>query len=444
MDKAAWVGVLGLLEGIKMAWNIPNLPTGMDAFKQGFGLTDNLMNQILDRKKVSQQNEQFLAKQKQLEAHFQTKLGLSKAAAGRAAQAAMDAHAKALREADPLFEAKQQEAVENYFRNKGNGGAPPTSQQQYPDLHKMFAGQGAFPGGVITPGNMDLNNRPQVPNPETGGISTVDSMSTGTPEGETLIPRVSHEGKILSPQDAINYFRKTGEHMGIYSSPEEATRAAKQIHEDQAKTLTPQEYLSSNPTNNTGGIDKELYTKYPALRAWYKKHNKMDPLAAIPQTPEEKQAAIFDTFKKKEEYKAQQEQKLPAAIKTLHENIIHLSPKANKAIQHIIDIPSPFEPWGMGAIQSGQKAAHNKAVTAAAENYAKAKGWPNTRGSIDKAESILQRGNFETDYDYHKRLGELQDELDEGVKVLMNFCIQIKNHQIQEIMSLNMSVKMDA
>ena len=100
----------------------------------------------------------------------------------------------------------------------------------------------------------------------------------------------------------------------------------------------------------------------------------------------------------------------------MHENIIQLSPKAHKAIQHLIDIPSPFEPWGMGAFYSGQKAAHKKAVLAAAENYAKAKGWPNTKGSIEKASEILERGNYESDFDYRKRLREYQDELNEGVQ----------------------------
>ena len=112
---------------------------------------------------------------------------------------------------------------------------------------------------------------------------------------------------------------------------------------------------------------------------------------------------------------------MPAAIKTLHENIIHLSPKADAAIEHIINMPSPLEPYGLGFIKSGQKAAHNKAVTAAAENYSKAKGWPNTKGSIEKAESILQRGEYETDYDYRKRLKEYQQELMQGIKMSNDF-----------------------
>lgn len=134
------------------------------------------------------------------------------------------------------------------------------------------------------------------------------------------------------------------------------------------------------------------------------------------ETPEQKTARELDVYRKKAEIKAAQEGQLPGAVKTLHENIIHISPKAIKAIDHIINIPSPVEPWGFGAIKSGQKAAHNKGVTAAAESYAKAQGWPNTKGSIQKAEEILQRGNFETDFDYRKRLRGYQDELRAGIK----------------------------
>tara|TARA_R110000868_G_scaffold161317_1_gene391496 strand:+ start:2096 stop:3040 length:945 start_codon:yes stop_codon:yes gene_type:complete len=166
------------------------------------------------------------------------------------------------------------------------------------------------------------------------------------------------------------------------------------------------------------GLNMSAIQNSPMLRGMFKTRFGFDPAA---QTPEQKQALDIDTFQKKEDIKAAQELKLPAAVKTLHENIIQLSPKAIEAIDHIMDIPSPFDPWGLGAIKSGQKAAHTKGVTAAAENYVKAKGWPNTKGSIDKAESILARGNFETDYDYRQRLEGYNSELREGIQRSNNF-----------------------
>ncbi|HXB11391.1 MAG TPA: hypothetical protein VNZ45_05355, partial [Bacteroidia bacterium] len=227
-----------------MALNIP-LPgvpgdTFGKALDSGGNLFSQIMNPILEREK-----------QKQLEEHFQAQLGLSKAAAGRAAQAASDAHRLAMMKLDPKYAINQLKQKLEFINSLGVGqddqqNTQQSAEQQYPDLHKMFMGQGVFPEGTIETGNLDLSNRPQVPNPDIGTFplsnpktSTVLSMSIGTPEGEVLIPRVSDDGRILTPEQAKEQFKRTGKHMGIYSSPDEATRAAKSIHEDQAKMISP-------------------------------------------------------------------------------------------------------------------------------------------------------------------------------------------------------------
>ena len=83
--------------------------------------------------------------------------------------------------------------------------------------------------GQLSAGNIDLSNRPSVPNPEAGGYSTVWSMSIGTPEGEVLIPRVK-DGRILSEDEAVNEYYKTGENLGKFSTVPAADEYANLLH----------------------------------------------------------------------------------------------------------------------------------------------------------------------------------------------------------------------
>lgn len=86
-------------------------------------------------------------------------------------------------------------------------------------------------------GNIDLFDRPKVPNPK-GGTSTVYSMSFQDEDEqsprfgqEVLVPRAD-EGRILSEDEARKKYYKTGHHLGAFRTPDEATAYAKQLHDD--------------------------------------------------------------------------------------------------------------------------------------------------------------------------------------------------------------------
>ena len=91
--------------------------------------------------------------------------------------------------------------------------------------------------GMIEAGNIDLNKRPTVHNPD-GSISTVRSITVG--DGPYyLIPTVVGK-RVVSNDEAVAHWRKTGQHLGVFRNVATANAYARHLHESQAAEYLPQ------------------------------------------------------------------------------------------------------------------------------------------------------------------------------------------------------------
>lgn len=103
----------------------------------------------------------------------------------------------------------------------------------------------------VEQGNIDLNNRPVIHNRD-GSISTLDSISIGENGREVLIPTIVN-GKKVSDNDAINHYRKTGEHLGKFDSVDTANTYARALHETQARKYQNTQTTPSPEMQRDGG-----------------------------------------------------------------------------------------------------------------------------------------------------------------------------------------------
>lgn len=120
--------------------------------------------------------------------------------------------------------------------------------------------------GLVTPGNIDLGNRPSVKNAD-GSISTVRSMSYENDAGqEVLIPTVSNEGKIMSNDEAIKYWGQKGQFLGKFDNADSATAYAQALHESQAQQYTnqPVSYqVVTYDSNNVAHLSRDRHYFVP-------------------------------------------------------------------------------------------------------------------------------------------------------------------------------------
>jgi hypothetical protein len=70
-----------------------------------------------------------------------------------------------------------------------------------------------------------------------GEIATVRSMGIDADGKHALIPTISPEGALWSDDEAVENYKKTNQHMGIYPDDETSDRAGEKIHLDQENLM---------------------------------------------------------------------------------------------------------------------------------------------------------------------------------------------------------------
>lgn len=164
---------------------------------------------------------------KKMKAHAKTQ----DAAAKATEESMMSANETKQKIANKRAEMQQQMAAENPIN--GQLGDSNLNQMGMPSKQAITNEFKQEPvGNFAEKGNIDLFNRPVTQNAD-GTISTVRSMSFNDGNHEVLIPTVADDGSILSEEDAIDNYYKTGKHLGKFNSVEDANKYAETLHNQQ-------------------------------------------------------------------------------------------------------------------------------------------------------------------------------------------------------------------
>lgn len=127
----------------------------------------------------------------------------------------------------------------------------------------------ANPYAFYGKGNIDLSARPKVKN-EDGSYSTVDSFSVNIDGKEVLLPSIVN-GKRVSEKEAIKHYRETGENLGTFNTPDEASAYAEQLH-----NLQEMYYSGNGKVNPFVNKAQDELLKDPGFRTETVRNSAMD------------------------------------------------------------------------------------------------------------------------------------------------------------------------
>lgn len=94
--------------------------------------------------------------------------------------------------------------------------------------HWTGSGGPAFAVQPATEGNIDSATRPMVQNSD-GTVSTSLTIGVNIDGDEVVIPTIADDGRILTTEEAVAQYYRTGKHFGKFDNVEEATQFAQQL-----------------------------------------------------------------------------------------------------------------------------------------------------------------------------------------------------------------------
>jgi hypothetical protein len=111
---------------------------------------------------------------------------------------------------------------------------PSAAEAMYPGGPSQASGPQTLEG-MLEPGNIDLSKRKPIQHG--GGRATVRSISVEMDGKHYLLPTVIGD-KVVGTEEAVQYFKKTGQHLGVFGSSEAADKAGQLIHEQEAERIS--------------------------------------------------------------------------------------------------------------------------------------------------------------------------------------------------------------
>ena len=90
--------------------------------------------------------------------------------------------------------------------------------------------------GMVVPPTMDPTQQHPAVNPD-GSISTVKTIGVNVDGLEVVIPTISPDGQFLTDEEARQLFLRTGRHLGMFKTVDQANAYAQQLHASEAQRI---------------------------------------------------------------------------------------------------------------------------------------------------------------------------------------------------------------